>query len=314
MELVEEHITPVSPYNFGLALGYLRTSSSAILEHISGDRYLRAIRVGDHPVVVDITFSGPIDQTTLHVKVAGERLNDDTIRTVLTWVCRVFSLEVNPAPFHALYKRDPVFGILINNYRNVRPILIADPYEAMLWTILGQQVHTRVARRMKWSLVRLCGHPLEYDGKELWLLPTPRDIANMDPSDIERIGISKQKANTIVRVSYLVSTGTLDFKELGGLEPESVYQALTRIKGIGPWTAECVMMRGLGFDDVIPAGDVGLQHIVGRFYGLGRKATESELRQIAEKWRPWRGWAAFLWWFQLQTEAYVQQIASGEKE
>ena len=77
---------------------------------------------------------------------------------------------------------------------------------------------------------------------------------------------------------------------------------LTRLRGVGRWTAEYVCLRGLGHRDAIPAADVGLKIAIGRAYGLGRQATEAEIRALAERWAGWRGHAAFCWWYSLALE------------
>ncbi len=86
------------------------------------------------------------------------------------------------------------------------------------------------------------------------------------------------------------------------LAPEEALAQLTAYKGVGRWTAEYVLMRGFGAPDSLPAADVGLRAIIGRAYGLGRTATEAEVRERAEVWAGWRGWAAFTWWLALQRE------------
>jgi DNA-3-methyladenine glycosylase II len=77
---------------------------------------------------------------------------------------------------------------------------------------------------------------------------------------------------------------------------------MTRLRGIGRWTAEYVLMRGLGVPDSFPAADTGLRAAIGKAYGLGRSATETEARAHAERWVGWRSWAAFIWWMALQTK------------
>jgi DNA-3-methyladenine glycosylase II len=83
---------------------------------------------------------------------------------------------------------------------------------------------------------------------------------------------------------------------------DEAIKELTALRGVGRWTAEYVLMRGLGHPDVIPAADVGLQSAIGRAYGLGRKATEPEVRTLAEQWVPRRSHAAFAWWWSLSAE------------
>ena len=79
---------------------------------------------------------------------------------------------------------------------------------------------------------------------------------------------------------------------------------ITALKGIGLWTAEYLLLRGFGRPDAIPAGDMGLRQILGRLHGLGRNATEREVRAMAETWTPWRGLVGFYLWFALQQRDY----------
>ena len=81
--------------------------------------------------------------------------------------------------------------------------------------------------------------------------------------------------------------------------------------GVGRWTAEYLLMRGLGFPDVIPAADGGLRKVMGLAYGLGRNATEDEVREIAERWKGWRSFGAFYWWFALQQGLVTKASAMG---
>lgn len=313
MDIFETDIVPIRPFNFGLSLAYLRTSPSAILEKIQGMDYSRAISIDGKDVVVHITHDDPIDQTTLHVQVVGERVDDVVADRVILTIKRIFTLDVDPLPFHNLYAHDPVLGGYMQSYRGLRPALIADPYESLLWAIIGQQVSVQFARKLKLALVDLCGRKLRHGDTDYWLVPHPRDVATLNEELLRRLQMSRQKARTIIDASEAVASGDLDLFALMNLEYDEARDKLMQFKGIGRWTAEYVLMRGLGFPDVIPAADVGLQSIIGRTYGFGRKATEEQVRQLAVRWAPWRGWAAFLWWFQLQTEEFVKQLMKSQE-
>jgi len=295
MDIFETDIIPIRPYNFGLAQAYLRTSPSAILERIDEHGYSRALSIRESDVLVHISHDGPIDQTTLHVRVIGQDVSDDTAEEVILRIKRIFTLEVDPFPFHNLYAHDPILGRFMQQYRGLRPALIADPYEALLWAIIGQQVSVQFARKMKLALVELCGRKITYGETDYWLIPRPEDVAMLNEDLLRRLQISRQKMRTILTVSEAVASGYLDLLELQNTDYVDACDKLMRFNGIGRWTAEYVLMRGLGFSDVIPAADVGLQSIIGRTYGIGKKATEEQVRQLAERWAPWREWAAFLW-------------------
>lgn len=308
MDIFETDVVPVRPFNFGLSLAYLRTSPSAVLEDIHEMEYTRALSIHDSDMLVRITHDGPIDQTTLHVQLTGQSITDGIAESATSTIKRIFTLDVDPSPFHNLCVRDPIFGGFMQRYRGLRPALIADPYEALLWAIIGQQVTVQFARKLKLALVELCGRKITHGDTDYWLVPHAEDVARLNEDLLRRLQMSRQKARTIITASEAVASGDLDLLGLMDLEHDEACDKLMRFKGVGRWTTEYVLMRGLGLPDVIPAADVGLQSIIGRMYGLGRKATEQQVRQLAESWVPWRGWAAFLWWFQLQTEEFVKQL------
>ena len=151
--------------------------------------------------------------------------------------------------------------------------------------------------------MELCGDSLTGDdGTWLGVMPTPAQVAAMDPDVLAANQFSRQKAAYIRDISRAVVEGELDFAQVGELPQDEAVEQLRRFKGIGRWTAEYLLMRGYGARDALPAADVGLQIYVGRAYGFGRKATEAEVREIAERVKGWRGWAAFYWWTALQSD------------
>jgi DNA-3-methyladenine glycosylase II len=294
-------LVPTPPYDFDLALAYLRSSPSAVLERVSADGvYARALRLAGQPVLLRLWSEGTLTAPRLALEVCGEGLSPATLTAAVVAIHEIFTLNADPAAFSALAARDPVFGRLLKRWPGVRPIRIADPYEALLWAIIGQQIHVGFARKLKLALVALCGETPRLGGESYPLLPEPSVVAALDPSALRAIQFSRQKAAYVLAVSDAVATGELQLDQLAALPAEAAITALTHYNGVGRWTAEYVLMRGLGAPDAIPAADLGLRAIIGRAYGLGRMATEAEVRTRAEAWAGWRGWAAFMWWLALQ--------------
>jgi DNA-3-methyladenine glycosylase II len=114
---------------------------------------------------------------------------------------------------------------------------------------------------------------------------------------LRELQFSRQKSEYVRSLAALVAEGRIDWDDLAARPAEEAIEALTALRGVGRWTAEYVLMRGLGHADVIPAADVGLQVAIGQAYGLGRKATEREVRELAQQWAPRRSHAAFAWWW-----------------
>lgn len=295
-------LRPTAPFDFAAALDYLRDSPSAVLERIGDDdhSYRKALHLNGRDLLLTVRSIGTVAASRLALTLAGNDLDAATATAARALVTRVFALDADPAPFLALAGRDLVFGGLIMRHPGLRPVLIADPFEALIWAVLGQQITVAFARTLKLRLVTLAGRTLTLDGTDYPLFPDPATLAALDPDLLRAHQFSRQKAAYVVSLAAAVRDGALDFARVRALPRDEAVAALTRFHGIGRWTAEYLLMRGLGDRDSIPAADVGLRAVIGRWYGLGRKASEAEVRAYADAWAGWRGWAAFHWWHALQ--------------
>lgn len=303
MQNVCVELVPRAPYSFELALAYLQTSPSAILERIEEPGiYRRALYLDGHEVLLSAWSVGTVQAPRLAVELAGRCITSEMITHAGHHMNRIFSLERDPQPFQDVCSRDPVFARLLRQYAGLRPVLIASPYEALLWAVIGQQVNVAFARKLKQALVDLCGQHLALDGRTYPLLPRPSEVACLDEGALRALHFSTQKASYLVHLSQAVASGDLDFATLATAPSHEVVAQLVQFKGIGRWTAEYVLMRGLGAADSIPAADLGLRAVIGQSYGLGRTASEAEVRTLAEAWTGWCGWAAFYWWLAIQQE------------
>jgi DNA-3-methyladenine glycosylase II len=154
----------------------------------------------------------------------------------------------------------------------------------LLRTIVGQQVSVAAARSMWNKLEAAYGSPPDLDR-----------LVTASDEDLRVAGISRQKAGYVRSLAALVTSGELDLASLPADDEEAI-ALLTKIKGIGRWSAEIYLLFAEGRPDVWPAGDLAVQISVGRMLGLADKPTEKQLREIAEGWRPHRGAAAILAW------------------
>jgi DNA-3-methyladenine glycosylase II len=157
-------------------------------------------------------------------------------------------------------------------------------FETLLHIILEQQVSIDAAAAMFRRLNEEC-RPL-----------TPKGFLTLDEPTLRRCGFSRQKAAYGRGLCEAVTSGTLDFTRLAGAPDDEALATLVALKGIGRWTAEIYLIFALGRDDVWPSGDLGLQFGVAAELGLGDRLGERELREIGDRWRPWRTVAACLFW------------------
>jgi DNA-3-methyladenine glycosylase II len=188
------------------------------------------------------------------------------------------------AHVEALAAREPAFAAVIDKFGVPEPRNSAQGAQTLLRTIVGQQVSVAAARSMWAKLEAAYGSP-----------PDLERLLTASDEDLRAAGISRQKAGYIRSLAQLVISGELD---LGALpqDDEEAIALLTRIKGIGRWSAEIYLLFAEGRADIFPAGDLAVQIELGRLLGLPEKPSEKHLRELAEPWSPYRGAAAVLAW------------------
>ena len=179
---------------------------------------------------------------------------------------------------------EPAFAAVIARHGSPEPRNSEPGAHTLLRTIVGQQVSVAAARSMWAKLETAYGSP-----------PDLAAIANASDEDLRLAGISRQKSGYARSLAELVLSGELDLSALPSDDNQAV-ALLTRIKGIGRWSAEIYLLFAEGRPDVWPAGDLAVQIEVGRLLGLAERPSEKAIREIAEAWRPHRGAAAILAW------------------
>jgi DNA-3-methyladenine glycosylase II len=184
----------------------------------------------------------------------------------------------------ALASREPAFAGVVERHGIPEPRSSVRGAETLLRTIVGQQVSVAAARSMWTKLEAAFGSP-----------PDLAKLLAASDEELRAAGMSRQKSGYIRSLAHLVISGELDLESLPDDDEEAI-ALLTRIKGIGRWSAEIYLLFAEGRADVFPAGDLAVMIEIGRLMGLPDKPSEKQLRELAEAWRPYRGAAAVLAW------------------
>lgn len=180
--------------------------------------------------------------------------------------------------------REPAFARVVEQHGIPGPRTSERGAQTLLRTIVGQQVSVAAARSMWAKLETAFGSP-----------PDLHRLLAASDEDLRAAGMSRQKSGYIRSLAQLVVSGELDLASLPKDDEEAI-ALLTKIKGIGRWSAEIYLLFAEGRADVFPAGDLAVLVELGRLMGLENKPSEKQLREIAEGWRPYRGAAAILAW------------------
>jgi DNA-3-methyladenine glycosylase II len=246
----------------------------------------------------------PAAASGLLVSVAGPGADRAGLELATAIASRAFGLADDATGLVRLAAGEGPLAERLRRYLGLRPLAIPDPFEALVWAILGQQINVAFAARLKRVLLERYGRIVEVDGQPFRLFPGPERLADVTLEELRPLQFSRQKALYVRELARALVDGQVDLEALRVRSDEEVVAEITRLKGIGRWTAEYLLLRGFGRPDAIPAGDMGLRAMVGRLHGLGRNASEPEVRQAAEPFAPYRGYLAMSLWFALQQREY----------
>ena len=190
----------------------------------------------------------------------------------------------------ALAEREPAFARVVEKFGIPEPRKSERGAQTLLRTIVGQQVSVAAARSMWAKLEAAFGSP-----------PDLAKLLAATDEEMRAAGMSRQKAGYIRSLAGLVLSGELDLEHLPDDDEEAI-ALLTKIKGIGRWSAEIYLLFAEGRADVFPAGDLAVLVEIGRLLGLPEKPSEKQLRELAGPWSPYRGAAAILAWHSYNSE------------
>lgn len=184
----------------------------------------------------------------------------------------------------AVAAHDPAVAGALERCGYPEPRVHPTGYHTMLRTIIGQQVSVASAASTWARLEQALGKGF-----------APADLLARDFDELRACGLSRQKQGYARSLCELVDTNVVDFADLPS-DDEAAIAELTKIKGIGRWSAEIYLLFAEGRPDIWPAGDLAVQQACGRLYGLAERPNEVETRVLAEPWRPRRGAMAIFTW------------------
>jgi AraC family transcriptional regulator of adaptative response / DNA-3-methyladenine glycosylase II len=280
-----------APYDWDSILTFLRSRACPGVEFVDSTKYMRTVSSGEHSGWISVRRSETKEALELTVSnsLAPALLN------VVARVKRLFDLQTTPSII------ETHLGALAADNPGLRVPGAFDGFEVAVRAILGQQVSVKGASSLAARLVALLGKSIATPFPELTVVyPSVDAIAHSDPSAFRALGIVTSRCASIVELAKLVQCGRLILSP--GSPVESTMAQLKQIPGIGDWTAEYIAMRCLDWPDAFPYSDLGIRK------ALGLKSDKAVLA-AAEKWRPWRAYAAMHLWKSLEKVGTAQAPA-----
>jgi DNA-3-methyladenine glycosylase II len=208
---------------------------------------------------------------------------------------RFFSLDLDGTAFQErVGKTDQVIAGLQRRFPGLRPVLFATPFEALCWAVLSQRTRMSHAAHLRSMLVAALGPKIMMDGGELTAFPAPEHVlaAGSELAGVARLPVVK--ANRLERLAERAARGDFEPRRLREMSDERARAWLEQSPGIGPWTSEFVLIRGVGRSDLLPRGEWRLLSAVQRYYNLAERPSFDDLEGLSKAWEGFRSWAAFL--------------------
>jgi DNA-3-methyladenine glycosylase II len=279
-------LAALPPYRLDLTAWALRRRADNAVDCWDGRSYRRVLELGGGPVeVVAVQEAPAVPQ--LAVQLTGVQLTGETEAAAQAALLRLLGLETDLSPFYSLAADDAFVGPLTKRFRGLKPPRLPTLFECLVNAIACQQLTLTVGIRLLNRLTETHGTPVRDGGPHAF--PRPAQLAGRSSEALRALGFSHAKARSIIALAAAIETGAFDAEAIESLDDEEAVAALMRLHGIGRWSAEYALLRGLGRLNVFPGDDVGarnnLAHRLQRRGPLDYAAVQDAVRP----WQPFAG-------------------------
>ena len=289
---VHYELVPKRPYSLSLTAARLAAFPELVDRFESGS-YRRLVFVDRFPHLLHVSQRGAPARAVLLVTLSGPLARTAEARGVVEGTLEnVFRIRSDVRSFYKKFKEDPLIGSLTQEFRGLRVVGRATLWETLVQIVVSQQINLKFAHSILCDLASRLGRKARFNGRLHFNFPSPNRISRMTVDELRSFRLSQSKSETLLRLGKAFRSGALSEEELRGMPDEDLIELLTSFKGVGRWTAEFTLLRGLSRLDVFPAGDLGVvKYFAKEMLGHETPASEHSMREFANRWRPYRGLA-----------------------
>lgn len=287
-----EALVTRGPFNLEATVRVLQRRPSNLVDvwEPQGERYLRMLETPEGVTLVEVTNHGSIDEPDLRLKVLYGKPSTDA-RTLLGQTVRqMLGLDVDPEPLQQLAQAPGKLGMTVRALRGMRPPRFPGLFEAFVNVVPFQQVSLDAGVAIVGKLVGRFGKTVGYEGRDFFAAPAAPAIAEANVGALKESGLSARKADALRGVARAIESGEVTEEQLLHMTNSEAVRTMTKLRGIGPWSANLVLLRGLGRLDVFPPGDVGAARGLSK---LAQLRPGSSLDRLIQRFGDHRGYLYF---------------------
>jgi DNA-3-methyladenine glycosylase II len=288
------HLYPRPPYDFSLSAAIFAGGDPRIRTY-DHDIFRQALDIGGIPVLVEVFSEGSVETPKLRISVRSNiPLLKSGMKEIQNLVSSMFNITEDITPFYEAMEQDAIMTDLLRQLRGLKAPTTPTVFEALVDSVIEQQISLKAAHSIEKRLIRAVGNSLTVDGDTWYCYPTPQILAKTTDLTFRSCGLTLRKGEYLRDISRQIVEGTLDldhFKTYS--DTESIISEMVKIRGVGRWTAELTILRGLHRADSFPADDIGVRRFISQYYRDGVKISPAQARDFAGQWGAWKGFAAY---------------------
>jgi len=231
-----------------------------------------------------------VDSPSLELELQGTTLNDSVVSEAQSQVAWLLGIDQDLAPFYRMAYKDPFLAKFARGLKGLHIPQTVSVWEALVFAILGQQVSAHMAHMLRTLFIQTYGFSLKESGITYHTFPSPKAILQAGEGGLRSIKLGKRKAQFIADIADTLVSGERDLERLRALPDEEIIRSLTCIPGVGPWTGQWVLIRGLCRPDAFPHGDLALRRSLGLLLKCGSSLQPEEALNYSYGWSPFRSY------------------------
>ena len=279
----------VPPFRLDLTAWAIRRRPENLMDWWDGRSYRRVLAIDGDAVRVTVTQSGGKTSPQLHVVAIAAARGTPKKAKIAAAIERLLGSRVDLRPFYRFAAGEPRLHELATQFRGLKPPRFPTVFEGVVNGIACQQLSLAVGITLLNRLSAACGLSFpDADGVH-YAFPRPADLAAMNIEDLLPLGFSRNKSRAIIETASEVAEGRLDLESFANLENEEALARLRELRGVGRWTAEYVLLRGLGRTNLFPGDDVGARNNLSRWMHLRKPLDYDRVGRVLGKWRQFAG-------------------------
>lgn len=296
-------LKPVPPFRLDLTAWILCRRPDNLMDRWDGHAYHRILVLDGAPVEVAVTQSGSREWPRLTIILNGNVAGPGIEPLVTLSLERLLGINIDLREFYRFAESNVDLKNLAAQFCGSKPPRFPTYFETLANAIACQQLSLTVGIRLLNRLSRAYGSSLQTKEGVFHAFPRPEDLVDVDVEELRSIGFSYQKAHYLLDLARSITDRQLDLSEIELLEDRAAIEQLSRIKGVGRWTAEYFLLRGLGRTHIFPGDDVGARNNVQRWLGLPKRL---DYFSVSEALAAYKGFSGLIY-FHLLLKSLVEK-------